>query len=130
MQSPLAFAIRHQQWKLALTPGSGSRGMWGTLPFPEQAWGDALRSFGSKPGVTDLRKAPFVQLFDLDQDVRETNNLASDRPEVAARLAELLDKTIEDGRSTPGPALENDVPRVELHRNSTQWIKRHSGTGP
>ena len=130
MQSPLAFAIRHQQWKLALTPGSGSRGMWGTLPLPEQAWGDALRSFGSKPGVTDLRKAPFVQLFDLDQDVRETNNLASERPEVAARLAELLDKTIEDGRSTPGPALENDVPLVELHRNSTQWIKRHSGTGP
>ena len=128
MQSPLAFAIRHQQWKLALTPGSGSRGIWGTLPVPEKAWGDALRSFGSPPSTADLRKAPFVQLYDLDADVRETKNLAASHPEVAAQLAELLDKTIRNGRSTPGPALENDLPSVELHRNSEQWIKRYSGT--
>ncbi len=128
MQSPLAFAIRDRQWKLALTPGSGSRGMWGTLPIPERAWGDAMRSFGSTPAVADLRKAPFVQLFDLDTDVRETKNLAGDRPEVAARLAALLDKAVADGRTTPGRALENDVPRVELHRNSEQWIERYSGT--
>lgn len=128
MQSPLAFAIRDRQWKLALTPGSGSRGMWGTLPIPERAWGDAMRSFGSPPAVADLRKAPFVQLFNLDSDVRETKNLASDRPEIAARLAALLDKVVADGRSTPGRAIENDVPRVELHRNSEQWIERYSGT--
>ncbi|MDE0262854.1 MAG: arylsulfatase [Bryobacterales bacterium] len=128
MQSPLAFAIRDRQWKLALSPGSGSRGMWGTLPIPEQAWGAAMRSFGSAPTADDLRKAPFVQLFDLDTDVRETKNLASDRPEVVARLAALLDKTVADGRSTPGPALENDVPHVEVHRNSVQWIERYGGT--
>lgn len=128
MQSPLAFAIRDRQWKLALTPGSGSRGMWGTLPIPERAWGDAMRSFGSTPAVADLRKAPFVQLFNLDTDVRETKNLAGDRPGVAARLAALLDKAVADGRTTPGQALENDVPRVELHRNSEQWIERYSGT--
>ena len=67
-------------------------------------------------------------MFDLDTDVRETKNLASDRPEVAARLAALLDKTVKDGRSTPGPALENDVPGVELHRNSVQWLEHYSGT--
>ena len=128
MQSPLAFAIRHQQWKLALTPGSGARGLWGTLPVPEQAWGDALRTFGSQPSISDLRKAPFVQLYDLDADVREEKNLAADRPEIAAQLAELLDKTIKDGRSTPGRALENDVPNVPVHRNSEQWIERYSGT--
>ena len=128
MQSPLAFAIRDRQWKLALTPGSGSRGMWGTLPIPEQAWGDAMRSFGSTPAAADLRKAPFVQLFNLDTDVRETKNLAGDSPEIAAKLAALLDKVVKDGRSTPGPALENDVPRVGLHRNSVQWIERYSGT--
>lgn len=127
MQSPLAFAIRDRQWKLALTPGSGSRGMWGTLPIPEQAWGDAMRAFGSTPATADLRKAPFVQLFNLDTDVRETMNQSSVRPEVAARLAALLDKTVADGRSTPGPSLENDVPRVELHRNSEQWLERYSG---
>ena len=128
MQSPLAFAIRHQQWKLALTPGSGARGLWGTLPVPEQAWGDALRTFGSQPSISDLRKAPFVQLYDLDADVREEKNLAADRPEIAAQLAESLDKTIKDGRSTPGRALENDVPNVPVHRNSEQWIERYSGT--
>ena len=128
MQSPLAFAIRHQQWKLALTPGSGARGLWGTLPVPEQAWGDALRTFGSQPSISDLRKAPFVQLYDLDADVREEKNLAADRPEIAAQLAELLDKTIKDGRSTPGRALENDVPNVPVHRNSEEWIERYSGT--
>lgn len=128
MQSPLAFAIRYGQWKLALTPGSGSRGMWGTLPIPEQAWGDAMRSFGSTPAAADLRKAPFVQLFNLDTDIRETKNLAGDRPEVAARLAALLDKAVADGRTTPGRALENDVRPVELHRNSEQWIERYRAT--
>ena len=87
-----------------------------------------MRSFGSTPAVADLRKAPFVQLFNLDTDVRETKNLAGDRPGVAARLAALLDKAVADGRTTPGQALENDVPRVELHRNSEQWIERYSGT--
>ena len=124
MQSPLAFAVRYKQWKLALTPGSGSRGLWGTLPVPERAWGDALASFGSAPAESDLRKAPFVQLFDLDSDVHETRNLAADRPDIARLLNSSLDELIRRGRSTPGPALRNDVKFVDLHRNARPWIER------
>lgn len=124
MQSPLAFAVRYKRWKLALTPGSGSRGLWGTLPVPERAWGDALASFGSAPAESDLRKAPFVQLFDLDSDVHETRNLAADRPDIARLLNSSLDELIRRGRSTPGPALRNDVKFVDLHRNARPWIER------
>ncbi len=124
MQSPLAFAIRHDRWKLALTPGSGSRGMWGTSPAPEEAWGDALESFESIPSPADLRKAPFVQLFDLVDDARETKNLAADRPARVDALNSLFDSIIERGRSTPGPALANDVASVDLHRNARPWIRQ------
>ncbi len=126
MQSPLAFAVRYKQWKLALTPSSGSRGLWGTLPVPEQAWGDALASFGSVPTESDLRKAPFVQLFDLDNDARETRNLAAGRPDTILLLNSALDDVIQRGRSTPGPVLGNDVRFVELHRNATAWIRRQA----
>ena len=124
MQSPLAFAVRQGKWKLALTPSSGSRGMWGTKPVPEQAWGDALRAFGGTPAAADLRRAPFVQLFDLQADIGETQNLAAARPEIAARIAALLDEQIARGRSTPGAKLSNDVPEVAVHRNARPWLKR------
>ena len=124
MQSPLAFAVRHEKWKLALTPGSGSRGLWGTLPVPREAWETALRSFGARPSEADLRSAPFVQLYDLDSDVRETTNVAGKRPDVVMAINERLDEAIRRGRSTPGPALGNDVPTVRLHSNAQRWIER------
>lgn len=124
MQSPLAFAVRLEKWKLALTPSSGSRGLWGTKPAPEQAWGNALRSFDGKPTESDLRRAPFVQLFDLDADAGETKNLAAAHPEIAAQISALLDEQIARGRSTPGPALQNDVAEVAVHRNARSWLKQ------
>ena len=124
MQSPLAFAVRSGQWKLALTPGSGSRGAWGTRPHPEQAWGDALRAFGATPTQADLRSAPFVQLFDLEADISETRNLAKERTEIVRRVNRRLDEVVRRGRSTPGPRLGNDVSSVDLHRNARPWIER------
>lgn len=128
MQSPLAFAIRHEQWKLALTPSSGSRGLWGTKPVPEQAWGDALRSFGSRPSQSDLRAAPFVQLYDLAADVKETTNLATGQPEVVEEINEIFDGIVGQGRSTPGPALANDIASVNLHKNASPWIERFANS--
>ena len=128
MQSPLAFAVRHRKWKLALSPSSGSRGVWGTLPVPEEAWGQALASFGSAPMESDLRKAPFIQVFDLEDDVRETKNLAAERPEIARLLNSRLDEVIQSGRSTPGPALRYDVPSVDLHRNAKHWIRQRAAS--
>lgn len=128
MQSPLAFAIRHDQWKLALTPSSGSRGLWGTKPVPEQAWGDALRSFGSRPSQSDLRAAPFVQLYDLAADVKETTDLATRQLEVVEEINEIFDGIVGQGRSTPGPALANDLASVDLHKNAGPWIERFANS--
>lgn len=124
MQSPLAFALRHEHWKLALTPGSGSRGLWGTRPAPQAAWEAALRRFGSRPSDADLRRSPFVQLYDMGADVRETTDLAGERPDAVETLNEVLDELISRGRSTPGPVLRNDVPSVDLHRNARPWLER------
>ena len=128
MQSPLAFAIRHEQWKLALTPSSGSRGLWGTKPVPEQAWGDALRSFGSRPSQSDLRAAPFVQLYDLAADVKETTDLATRQLEVVEEINEIFDGIVGQGRSTPGPALANDIASINFHKNASPWIERFANS--
>lgn len=122
MQAPRAFAIRSGPWKLAFTPSSGSRGLWGTKPAPEAAWGNALRAFSGTPRPEDLRKAPFVQLFDLDSDPRETTDLAAERPPIARRMGAELDRLISRGRSTPGPALANEASIIDVHRNAREWI--------
>jgi len=41
------------------------------------------------------------QLFDLDNDPGETQNLANIRPEIVSELSELLKATMASGRSAP-----------------------------
>ena len=84
-----SFAIRKGKWKLCLCPGSGG---W-SAPRPGKA-------------TKDL---PPIQLFDLDADPAEKNNLHADKPEVVAELRALLDRYVKDGRSTPGEPQKNDV---------------------
>lgn len=82
-----SLSIRQGQWKLALCPGSGG----GSLP-PETAMRLGL---------------PMVQLYDLEQDLGEENNLQAEHPDVVYRLTRLLESYVEKGRSTPGAAQEN-----------------------
>jgi arylsulfatase A-like enzyme len=86
-----SFAIRKGPWKLILCPGSGG---WSD-PRPEA------------PGTADL---PPFQLYNLNNDVGETRNLAEQHPEVVRELMELLRMYIENGRSTPGPGQEYESP--------------------
>lgn len=86
-----SFAIRDGDWKLALCPGSGG-------------WSEP------RPGRFDTSKMPPIQLFDLSQDPGEQTNLAEKYPDRVASMQESLEKAINDGRTTPGPKLENDVP--------------------
>ncbi|AMV34298.1 Arylsulfatase [Pirellula sp. SH-Sr6A] len=76
------FAIRDKRWKLCLCNGSGG-------------W--------SKGKTTS------PQLYDMQTDPEESNNMAQHEPDVVARLSELLKRFIERGRSTPGTEQANDV---------------------
>jgi len=67
------FAIRDGKWKLVAGTGSGGRQAPKGKPF-------------EKP----------YQLFDLDADLNESNNIAADHPDIVARLTALLE-TIRHG---------------------------------
>lgn len=76
-------AFRDGPWKLIVGPGSGG-------------WSKETED---QPG----------QLYNLDEDLGETTNLYNEKPEMAAALMEQLEAQIQQGRSTPGAAQENDV---------------------
>lgn len=75
------FAIRQGPWKLITSLGSGG--------FSSPA------NRKPKPGE------PEGQLYNLADDVAEENNLWLERPEVVKRLAALLERYKESGRSRP-----------------------------
>ncbi|MFN9819982.1 MAG: arylsulfatase, partial [Akkermansiaceae bacterium] len=77
-------AVRNGPWKYIPAPGSGGWGKGGDQSQP-------------------------VQLYNLDDDIGETKNLAAAMPEKVAEMNSLLEKIITDGRSTPDEKQENDV---------------------
>jgi hypothetical protein len=91
------FAIRQGKWKLIACPGSGG---WAE-PKPAQAIKEAQE-----------KGLPMFQLYDMEADIGEQNNLVLERPETVDRLKKLLDRQIAQGRTTPGPKQRNDVPVV------------------
>ncbi|MCM8534875.1 MAG: arylsulfatase [Lentisphaeraceae bacterium] len=103
------FVVRLGNWKLCLTPGTGTTSKYGNIPLYKDYWETALKSFGKKPTPDDLLKAPFIQLYDLDTDIREINNLANKHPEKVIELLTILREQIQQGRSTRGPKQANDT---------------------
>jgi arylsulfatase A len=89
------FSIRRGKWKLILAPGSGGL----TAPDFKTSWQQGL---------------PEMQLYDLEQDVAEENNLQARYPEMTAELVALLQQQVNDGRSTPGAAQSNDTTRIDI----------------
>jgi arylsulfatase A-like enzyme len=86
-----SFAIRHGKWKLITCPGSGG---W-SYPTPATIKKEKL----------DL---PPVQLFDMENDIAEKNNLIAQYPKKAKELTDALLKIIAEGRSTAGTPQQND----------------------
>jgi len=113
MQSVGPMVVRENNWKLCLCPGSGSNGPFAYEPKAEPAWKKGLAAYGKKPRNHDeLLQPPFVQLYDLDVDPGEKNNLATDHPDTVKRLVGLLREQIANGRSTPGPKLTNGKDKI------------------
>ena len=77
-----AFSVRQGRWKLELT---GSTGGYGNI---------------SQEEVT-AQGLPPVQLYDLENDIGETNNVYAEYPDVVSRLTSLLESYRENDRSTP-----------------------------
>ena len=85
------FSLRQGPWKLVLCPGSGG-------------WAAPLDAAARQAGL------PEIQLYHLATDPAESKNIHAENPAVVARLRTLLDRTIAEGRSTPGPRQPNDAP--------------------
>jgi arylsulfatase A-like enzyme len=90
------FAIQKGKWKLELCAGSGG---WAAPREPQAA----------------AQNLPAVQLYDMEADEAEQHNVQADHPEIVRDLSDLLRRYVEDGRSTPGPKLKNDV-RIQLRK--------------
>lgn len=77
-------ALRRGDWKIIFGSGSGG-------------W---TKGGGSQP----------VQLYNLAEDLGESNNLSAQKPELVAELTALMEKIVTDGRSSAGAPQKNDVP--------------------
>ena len=86
------FAYRQGKWKLLLAKGSGG---W-TAPTEKM--------------MAKVADAPEGQLYDLEADPGEENNLFLKSPDVVESLLAQLKEDVANGRSTAGPKQANDIP--------------------
>ena len=85
---------------------------------------------GDAPREPDAIKEglPAEQLYDMNIDEEEQHNVAADHPEVVKELSALLQKYIEDGRSTSGPKQTNDVP-IMVHKKPARSAAEEAKNG-
>lgn len=86
-----SFAIRRGDWKLLLCGDSGG---WSA----------------PRPGSRQAEELPPMQLFNLKDDLGEKANLFDQYADESRELMSLLEQIVDEGRSTPGPRQQNQVP--------------------
>ena len=84
-----SFSFREGVWKLCLSSGSGG---WSA---PREA-------------AAKKQKLPPLQLYNLNSDRAERNNLVIEHPEKVESLLKSLNEEVVRGRSTPGNSAKND----------------------
>jgi len=97
------FAYRLGKWKLLLAKGSGG-------------W--------SSPREKEALDVPKGQLYNMENDFGETENLYLKRPKIIKKLLKQLKLDIETGRSTKGEFSENDVDEIVLWKNNKKKSKK------
>jgi len=60
-----------------------------------------------------------VQLYDLATDLGEIKNVADEHPDLVAEMSKELERSIQAGRTTPGPRQKNDVEVRRYPRSSS-----------
>jgi arylsulfatase A len=85
-------------------------------------------------GTLSIRQGPWKlifssnethELYNLQTDLSEATNVAAANPEIVKRLTTLMQKLIDDGRSTPGPKAANDKP-INLGKKSDKKTRPKS----
>ena len=69
------------------------------------------------------------ELYNLKDDLSETRNLLENNKEEAARLKKLLQSYIDKGRSTPGPAQNNEFD-FDLEKSEDKKRNRKNKKNP
>jgi len=88
-----SFAFRKGDYKVNFCPGSGG-------------WSDPKPN---SPGIDEL---PAVQLYNLNTDISEENNIEDQYPEIVEEFREELTQIVKNGRSTKGEPQKNDGPET------------------
>ncbi|MGC3967401.1 MAG: arylsulfatase [Pirellulales bacterium] len=91
-------AIRRGDWVLI----AARSGQANSPALGEPEW------LKKKRGYTDHDQPG--ELYNLRDDLIEARNLYAEKPELVAEMMQLLQKQVDDGRSTPGWPQQNDVP--------------------
>lgn len=87
------FSMRQGKWKLIFSAGSGG-------------W-----SYPTKKELKNL-ELPKLQLYNLETDASEKINVIENNPQIVEKLTNLMQKYIENGRSTLGKPQENDTETI------------------
>lgn len=100
------FSIRKGKWKLEFCAGSGG-------------WSHPTEPMAKEQGLYP------IQLYNLEEDISEQNNLAEQHPEIVKELTLLMQKYIEEGRSTPGKAQLNEEETVLVKNENMKKVLTH-----
>lgn len=91
------FAYRQGKLKLVLAKGSGG---W-TSPREKEV----------------PEGSPEAQLYDMENDPEEMNNLYDSHPKIVNQLVQQLEFEVRQGRSTEGIKVSNDIENIEIWKN-------------
>ncbi|MDR1957586.1 MAG: arylsulfatase [Planctomycetaceae bacterium] len=100
---PLLSGKEHPQKRTSAVHLSGKN----RVSFREGNW-KLIVSANTSPRTPQRKQSPPCELYDIEKDPSEQNNLAEEKPEIVESMFVTLQTILQDGRSTPGKPQKND----------------------